>query len=181
METYLTTDRLVLRRFTDADADDLFALHNDPGVMRFLNGGKPTPREVIVRETLPAFVASGFFAAVEKSTGAFAGWFHLRAARGGSPDEPELGYRLHQAYWGRGFATEGSLALIDKAFAELGARRVFAQTMAVNLGSRRVMEKCGLRHVRTFFGDWPDVIDGSEEGEVEYELLRADWEALRAG
>lgn len=181
VETYLTTDRLVLRRFTDADADDLVALHNDPAVMRFLNGGRPTPREVIVRETLPAFAASGFFAAVERATGLFTGWFHLRAPQGGASDEPELGYRLHRAYWGRGYATEGSLALIDKAFGELGARRVFAQTMAVNLGSRRVMEKCGLRHVRTFFADWPDVIDGSEEGEVEYELLRADWEARRAG
>ncbi|MFG3438469.1 GNAT family N-acetyltransferase [Nonomuraea sp. NPDC047897] len=181
MDTYLTTDRLVLRRFTDADADDLVALHNDPAVMRFLNGGRPTPREVIVRETLPAFMASGFFAAVERSGGAFTGWFHLRTPRGGAPDEPELGYRLHRAYWGRGYATEGSLALIDKAFGELGARRVFAQTMAVNHGSRRVMEKCGLRHVRTFFADWPDVIDGSEEGEVEYELLRAGWEARRPG
>lgn len=179
MEIYLTTDRLVLRRFTDADADDLVALHNDPAVMRFLNGGRPTPREVIVHETLPAFAASGFFAAVERATGLFTGWFHLRAAQGGASDEPELGYRLHRTHWGRGYATEGSLALIDKAFGELGARRVFAQTMTVNRGSRRVMEKCGLRHVRTFFPDWPDVIDGSEEGEVEYELLRADWEARR--
>ncbi|WP_113703187.1 GNAT family N-acetyltransferase [Nonomuraea lactucae] len=177
METCLTTGRLVLRRFTGDEADDLFALHNDPDVMRYLNGGRPIPREVIVRDTLPAFVRSGFFAAVERSAGGFAGWFHLRVPEGGAPDEPELGYRLHKAFWGMGYATEGSLALIDRAFRELGARRVFARTMAVNLGSRRVMEKCGLRHVRTFFEDWPDVIEGSEQGEVEYELLRGDWAA----
>ncbi|HEX4816952.1 MAG TPA: GNAT family N-acetyltransferase, partial [Nonomuraea sp.] len=102
-----------------------------------------------------------------------------RPAAGGPADEPELGYRLHRRAWGKGYATEGSRALIDKAFGELGARRVFAQTMAVNLRSRRVMEKCGLRHVRTFFADWPEVIDGSEHGEVEYELLRADWRSRR--
>ena len=55
--------------------------------------------------------------------------------------------------------------------------RVVAETMAVNLGSRRVMEKCGLTLVRTFHQDWPDAIEGSEHGDVEYALTRADWEA----
>jgi RimJ/RimL family protein N-acetyltransferase len=41
------------------------------------------------------------------------------------------------------------------------------------------MAKCGLRHVRTFFEDWPEAIEGSEHGDVEYELLRDDWEAGR--
>ncbi|MCK2219108.1 GNAT family N-acetyltransferase [Actinomadura sp. ATCC 31491] len=179
MHTYLETERLVLRRFTEQDADLLFALHNDPDVMRYLNGGKPVPREQIVEETLPRFIRSGFFAAFGKPAGDFLGWFLLRPPEGGPADEPELGYRLHKAAWGRGYATEGSLALIDKAFGELGARRVFAQTMAVNLGSRRVMEKCGLRYVRTFFEDWADPIDGAEEGEVEYEVRREDWLARR--
>ncbi|WP_433509072.1 GNAT family N-acetyltransferase [Nonomuraea sp. CA-143628] len=178
MHIYLETDRLTLRRFTETDADDLVALNNDPDVMRYLNGGKATPREVIVGEILPAFISGGhFFAAVERETGEFLGWFHLRPSKDGAEDEPELGYRLRTSCWGKGYATEGSLALIDKAFAELGARRVFAQTMAVNRGSRRVMEKCGLRFVRTFFQDWPDAIDGSDQGEVEYELLRSDWAA----
>ncbi|HEX4816842.1 MAG TPA: GNAT family N-acetyltransferase, partial [Nonomuraea sp.] len=78
MPSYLETDRLTLRRFADSDADDLFALHNDPDVMRYLNGGRPTPREVIVEETLPRFVGPGFLAALERPSGAFVGWFHLR-------------------------------------------------------------------------------------------------------
>jgi RimJ/RimL family protein N-acetyltransferase len=85
----------------------------------------------------------GFWAAVEKSTGRFVGWFHLRPGDGAGPDEPELGYRLRREVWGRGYATEGSLALIDKAFTELRADRVYASTMAVNVASRRVMEKAG--------------------------------------
>ncbi|RVX40445.1 RimJ/RimL family protein N-acetyltransferase [Nonomuraea polychroma] len=177
MDVYLETDRLILRRFTESDVDDLFHLHNDPDVMRYLNGGKPTPRTMIVEETLPRFIASGYWAAIEKPSGAFLGWFHMRAPEDRPADEPELGYRLHKWTWGKGYATEGSLALIDKAFGESGARRVWAQTMTVNLGSRRVMEKCGLTYVRTFFLDWPEAIDGTEQGEVEYELLRADWEA----
>ncbi len=73
-----------------------------------------------------------------------------------------------------------SRALIDKAFTELGARRVHASTMAVNTGSRRVMEKAGhaLRpHVR--HADWPVRIEGDEEGDVEYAITRDEWEADR--
>jgi RimJ/RimL family protein N-acetyltransferase len=176
---YLETERLILRRFTESDADELFALDSDPEVMRYLNGGRPTPLEVIVERSLPALIKGGFFAALDKPEGHFLGWFHLRPAANGPADEPELGYRLHKWSWGRGYATEGSFALIDKAFAELGARRVFAQTMAVNLGSRRVMEKCGMRYVRTYQKDWPEPVEGSEQGVVVYELLRPDWEAAR--
>ncbi|MFC4007288.1 GNAT family N-acetyltransferase [Nonomuraea purpurea] len=179
MHIYLETDRLILRRFTESDADHLFELNNDPEVMRYLNGGKPTPRTTIVEETLPRLIASDFFATIEKSSGTFLGWFHLRAPKDAPADEPELGYRLHKAAWGKGYASEGSRALIDKAFLELGARRVFAQTMTVNRGSRRVMEKSGLRFVRTFHPEWDDPIEGAEEGEVEYELLRADWESVQ--
>ena len=70
--------------------------------------------------------------------------------------------------------------MIRKGFTELGARRVFAETMAVNLASRRVMEKSGLRYVRTFHEDWPDPIAGSERGEVEYALEKTAWERQEA-
>ena len=94
-------------------------------------------------------------------------------------DEPELGYRLNAAAWGQGYATEGSRALIRKAFEAFGARRVHATTMAVNVGSWRVMEKAGLRHVRSFHQPWPDKIEGEEHGDVEYALTRDEWEAER--
>jgi RimJ/RimL family protein N-acetyltransferase len=66
--------------------------------------------------------------------------------------------------------------LLDKAFAELGVDRVVASTMAVNVASKRVMEKAGLRFVRIFHQPWPDRIEGEEEGDVEYALLRSEWE-----
>jgi RimJ/RimL family protein N-acetyltransferase len=59
----------------------------------------------------------------------------------------------------------------------LGVREIVATTMAVNAGSRRVMEKAGLRYVRTVHLDWPDPLDGNEHGDVEYLLLRAGWAA----
>jgi RimJ/RimL family protein N-acetyltransferase len=87
---------------------------------------------------------------------------------------------LRREVWGRGYATEGSRALIDKAFAELGAERVYASTMVVNTGSWRVMEKAGLRYVRTFQMDWPVKIPGDEEGDVEYAIDRTQWESNRS-
>jgi RimJ/RimL family protein N-acetyltransferase len=169
MRVFLETERLILRLFTEADAGNLVRLDSDPQVMRYLTGGKPTPPEVIQNEVLPAILngSAGRWAAVERSTGEFLGWFSLRPC---APGEVELGYRLVARSWGKGYATEGARALVHKGFTELGARRVFAQTMAVNLASRRVMEKAGLNHVRTFHLEWEDPIAGAEHGEVEYEL-----------
>jgi len=185
--TYLETDRLVLRRFTPDDVDDLTALDADPEVMRYINGGRPTLREEIASSVLPRFLwyhdtslAYGFWAVEERATGAFVGWFHLRPdPDGGRADEPELGYRLRRDVWGRGYATEGARALVARAFDELGARRVWAGTMAINTASRRVMEKAGLRFVRISYGEWPERIPGDEHGDVEYALTREEWLAGR--
>jgi RimJ/RimL family protein N-acetyltransferase len=183
MRIFLETERLVLRRFTHDDVENLVELDSDPDVMRFINGGRATPRDEIENQFLPAildqyerYAGYGFWAAVEKSTERFVGWFHFRPAQGAPPGEVELGYRLRRSAWGKGYATEGSRALIRKGFAELGVQRVVASTMVVNVASRRVMENAGLTFVRTFQQPWPDYIEGEEEGDVEYALLRSEWE-----
>lgn len=87
----------------------------------------------------------------------------------------ELGYRLRRSAWGQGYATEGSRALVHRAFTELGVHNVVATTMSVNTGSRRVLEKAGLHHTRTVHLEWPEPLEGNEHGEVEYQLSRRDW------
>ena len=187
MDVFLETDRLVLRRLTMADADNLVDLDGDPDVMHFITGGRPTPRDEILHEDLPAFLdyyerfeGYGFWAAIEKSTGEFLGWFHFRPPEGGSPGEAELGYRLRKSAWGKGYATEGSRALIRKGFTELGIQRVLADTMAVHTASRRVMEKAALSLTRTFHQPWPYPIEGDEHGDVEYALTKAEWEGQQS-
>jgi RimJ/RimL family protein N-acetyltransferase len=184
---YLETDRLILRRFTEEDVDNLVELDSDAAVMRYLSGGKPTAREKIESEILPRMLdyyrrtaRYGFWAAHDKASDEFIGWFHLRPRPNRPDDGPEIGYRLRRAAWGRGYATEGSRALMDLAFREYGAHRVWAETMAVNRGSRRVMEKLGMRHLRTFHQEWPEVIAGHEHGDVEYEISRKAWEGRHA-
>jgi RimJ/RimL family protein N-acetyltransferase len=86
---------------------------------------------------------------------------------------------LRRSSWGRGYATEGALAIIDLAFESPGVERVLAETMAVHTASRRVMEKAGLHLVRSFHADWPVRIPGDEYGDVEYAIERRDWVARR--
>lgn len=186
------TARLRLRRFSAADVQCVYELDNDLEVMRYINGGTPTPREIIRDEILPvfmrwdeAFALGGFWAAEEMTTGAFVGWFSLRPTYA-TIDSVVLGYRLRRAMWGKGYATEGVRALIERGFGEWDIGRVLATTYEENLASRRVMEKVGMRLVRRFrltpdeiaradtsHSESIEVWDGDD---VEYALERYDWE-----
>ena len=183
MHIILETGRLTLRQFTEDDVDNLFGLNSDPEVMRYISGGKPTPRGKIRDEIIPFHLAVyerldrlGTWAAGSSATGEFLGWFHFRPGPGADITNIDLGYRLRRAAWNKGYATEGSRALIRMGFTELGVERVFAHTLTVNTASRRVLEKCGLIPVRTVPYEGPEVIEGSEHGDVEYALTKAAWE-----
>lgn len=171
----LETPRMTLRPVTPADRADFLALEADPEVMRYLNGGAPVPEAGLPSGDFltPRGDEPEVLAAHDRATGAFIGWFAffddgvqdgLRTA--------EIGYRLARAVWGRGLASEGVRALIDRAFDAWGFDRVRAETMAVNHGSRRVMEKSGLSHVATIFPAFTHPIPGAELGEVIYEIRR---------
>jgi RimJ/RimL family protein N-acetyltransferase len=181
----LTTPRLTIRQFTADDVDNLFNLNSDPEVMRFL--GRPAPREVLRDEIIPFHLGAyqrldrlGHWAAESASNGEFLGWFHFRPGRGGDVTNVDLGYRLRQAAWHHGYATEGSRALISMGFTDLGVQRVYGHTMTANTASRRVLEKCGLTLVHTTAYEGPDgdVVDGAEHGEVEYALTKPEWEVM---
>jgi RimJ/RimL family protein N-acetyltransferase len=194
MRILLETQRLRLRQFTAADVDHLYHLDNDPEVMRYINGGTPTSRDVIQNEILPGFCqyngrlpGFGVWAAEERVTGEFVGWFSLRLTNE-SGREAALGYRLKRAAWGKGYATEGAQALLRQSFTAWGLQRVVATTYEENMASRRVMEKVGMRLVRrfrltpedildsdTFYTESVEVWDGDD---VEYAIEKSEWEIL---
>ena len=195
-ELLLESERLILRRFTEADADNLYELDNDPDIMRFINGGIPTARNVIRILLVPGFLrydlqypGYGFWAAVEKSTGKFLGWLSFRPT-GSNPVEVTLGFRFRKAAWGKGIATEGARALIRKGFTEMGVQRVLATTYQDNLASQRVMKKIGMSLVRkfritledlenadTFHVDANDIWAGND---FEYALEKSEGERQQA-
>lgn len=181
MDTFLETDRLVLRRFTKSDTELLVELDSDPEVMRYLTGGQPTPRSRVEATVLPTFLDDytrypgfGVFPTFTKAADEFIGWFMLVPHDESGTDEAELGYRIRQAAWGKGYATEGSRELLRYGFEVRGLRRIVAETMAVNARSRRVMEKLGLRYELTYYPPFAP-IPGSEHGEVLYVLDRDEW------
>ncbi|HEY3412950.1 MAG TPA: GNAT family N-acetyltransferase [Armatimonadota bacterium] len=151
MRIHLETERLILRDFDPDDVDNLVALDADPEVRRYLDMPEPPTRHVVECVILPPILADaerrdgfGRWIILEKARDfRFIGWIHFRRAKS-DPDEIELGYRLIREAWGHGYATEASLALIEKGIREQGVTRISATALADNAASIRVMEKCGL-------------------------------------
>lgn len=198
----LRTDRLLLTPLADRHFELEVQLDSDPEVLRYIGGRARTRDEVVASHArrmaladkvdgLGYWMAFGSDGATPDSVapeheedGEFVGLMMLPSAHGpDQPDDPtvsDLGYRLVRRYWRQGLASEASRVLLRHAFETVGQRRVIAQTMAVNLGSRGVMERIGMRYVRTYFPSWDEPLPGADLGEVEYEMTRAMWTASRA-
>ena len=181
-ELVLETPRLRLRRFCVDDAEWAARLDADEEVMRFISGSVPTPCERFLAEYLPRMLKDydrgpqfGFWTAEDRKNRRPIGWFHLRPEKQ-EPFEMELGYRFQRDVWGRGLATEGSRELLRHAFAEWGVPRVVAHTLVVNLPSRRVMEKCGMRLEREFIGpaEWHHGWTEEQRRAVRYRIDAVD-------
>lgn len=180
----LHSARLTLAPLGDEHLEDEVALDADPEVMRYLTGRARTRDEVVAQhagrvERGHLVDGLGFWAGTVD--GEFVGWWIL--APGTGPDGAtvrgvaELGYRVRRVWWRRGLASEGSRLLLRHGFETLGLAAVYAETMAVNVGSRAVMAAVGLRHVRTFDGGYDDPLPGADRGEVEYRVTREEWQA----
>jgi len=198
MKLCLTTERLLLREFTDDDLDNLVELDRDPEVMRYISGGVPTARESVRIEFLPRFLRSyerepgfGIWAVLDKSAGRFLGRMSLELEHEENGRDARLGFRLRRPEWSKGYATEGSRALIEKGFLELKLARVSASTYEHNVASRRVMEKCGMRLRRRYRPTLEELAAHSSSSaaattiwagdEVEYAIERGEWYAGKPG
>lgn len=152
------TDRLILREILPTDDAGMFELDSDPEVHRYV-GGKPQThidesRKVIelVRQQYVDF-GIGRWAMIEKASGEFMGWTGLKYCtemRNGHVNYHDLGYRMIKRYWGKGYATESAIASLEYGFDIMNLGAIYAMADMNNLASRRVLEKCGLRHVNVF-------------------------------
>lgn len=147
------TSRLNLREFIRGDFHAIHAYSSDPRVTRYLFFG---PRdEDGTAEYLDGLLASQrevprtrFELAVEESaSGRLIGACDLSLIE---RDVVDLGYMLGARDWGKGFATEIALALVDAAFRDLGAERVISTVDVNNRASIRVLEKVGMRWEAVF-------------------------------
>ncbi|MEO7027522.1 MAG: GNAT family N-acetyltransferase [Caulobacteraceae bacterium] len=150
MGAMIETERLILRRWREADREPYAAMSADPEVMRWLGRGPMTRVESDAQ--LARFEASadprglGFLAAERRADGALLGYIALAPI----PVEPpvpqgwEIGWRLARPYWREGYASEGAATLLAHGFAA-GLTEVLSLTAASNLRSRAVMRRIGLR------------------------------------
>ena len=145
----LRTERLLMRRWRDADRAPFAAMNADPVVMEFLT-------KLLTREESDEFVDRiehafeergwGLWAVEVAESGVFAGFVGLWPADFDAHFTPavEIGWRLAHEHWGRGYATESAAAALDYGFRELQLREIVACTVPANTRSLAVMQRLGM-------------------------------------
>lgn len=143
----LTTERLVLRAIKDEDAEALFELRADPGVMRYI--GRPLAQTVTDAQKLidgfktvendgTAVIWGITMKGNDKLLGTICIWNlqrqHFRA---------EVGYLLHPDYWKQGILSEVMAAVLPVGFDQVGLHSIEANVSPENTASRRLLEKFG--------------------------------------
>lgn len=147
------TARLRVRPYTPADKDHFFSMSGNEDVMRYI-------RPISTREQSDAFllenIASyekapcrGRWAVDEKSTGSFVGSFAIIPIVS-QPGKIQLGYSLTPGYWGRGYATELTMAGLDYFFLTDSLPEIYGITEIPNIPSQKVLLKAGFLPAGSF-------------------------------
>ena len=151
MNIILETEQLILRELEYEDAPFIVELDADPEVMRFIGLGVPQFHELEkirkgVDRDKEGFKKNGFWlwAVQSKLNNKFMGWAGMLPFP--ETGEVEVGYRFLREYWGHGFATEITRAILKHAFETLKMKRIIAIVQPANKASVRVLEKSGLKY-----------------------------------
>lgn len=147
MHIIFQTPRLILRRFTEADAPLILALNGDPEIVKYVH--EPIlqtveqAKKILLDIILPQYKNNlGRWAIHTKNNMDFIGWCGLKYRP--ELDEIDLGYRLMQKAWGKGFATESAQYTLDHAFRNLDLKLITGRAHIENIASIKVLEKIGM-------------------------------------
>lgn len=179
--TTLRTERLLLRRWTDADREPFAAMNADPAVMRHMQGPMTRERSDDFIDRIEAHWEDrgwGLWAAEVPGSAPFVGYVGLWPAEYLAPGMVEVGWRLMSEHWGQGYATEAAHAALRLGFNDAGLAEIVSFTVPQNVRSWRVMERIGL--IRDPSGDfdhprvdpvaYPQLVR-----HVFYRLSREEW------
>lgn len=166
---YIETPRMIVRDFTPVDAGGLHAIFGDAETMKNCEPAYGFEKTV---EFLHSFCIGrrGALAAVERGSGALVGYILFKEFE---EEVYEIGWIFNRNYWRRGFAFESCKAVIDYAFTELRAHKIFAEAIdgvkSVGLMKKLGMQSEGVQRSQTRDndGNWADL--------YFYGLLREDW------
>jgi len=140
------TKRLIVRQYVfDVDAEGFFLLNGDEEVMRYIRPAKTREEcDVFLKEILTSAEANpgmGRWAAIEKKSGIFIGSFAIIPIE--NTNDIQLGYALLKKYWGKGFASELTMAGLEYYFSTTSAEKIYALAETPNTASHRVLLKNG--------------------------------------
>jgi len=175
----LETDRLVLRPFEPGDLDALFDIHSRADVARYLYWEPRTREQVravlktkIERAAIRVEGDSVSLAACVKESGELIGDLTI-FWRKAEDRTAEIGFIVHPAHQGRGYATEAGRALLRLTFEDLGCHRVIGRLEARNGASARVLERLGMRREAHFVEN--EFVKGEWQSEIVYAILDREW------
>ena len=179
------TARLHLRQWRDADRAPFAAMNADPRVREFfyptILARTESDRMVDICQAHIEQRGWSFWAVETLATHQFIGFVGLGVPSHALPFLPcvEIGWRLAQAHWGQGYATEAARAALEVGFGQLAIEEIVAFTAAPNLRSSAVMAKLGMQPDGRF--EHPAVPVGHALREhLLYRLSRERWQALAA-
>jgi RimJ/RimL family protein N-acetyltransferase len=180
----IETERLYLRPFLPGDLDALVAIHGDPEVVRYLYfdvRGREELRGVLTEKARRIVLNKAGdtlnLAAVLRDTSELVGDVTL-FWRSEEHRQGEVGYILHPAHGGRGYATEATHALLRVGFEDLGLHRIYGRLDARNTASARVLERVGMRREAHFVEN--EQVKGVWTDELVYAMLAREWRLRRA-
>ena len=150
--------RLAFRLMNQQDGEYLYQLDQDPEVMKYINGGKPTTRTELQEIFLPRLKAYtnpdkgwGLWMVTTLGSDQYLGWILARPMYffdpqlAGQPQNLELGWRFKQACWGQGYAVEAARAVVEGLTQQTQVERFTALADTANSRSIKVMDKLGMQ------------------------------------
>lgn len=153
------TKKLILREITLEDTGAMFDLNSNPLVHEYL-GKNPIScihkarRDIDYIRMQYEKYGIGRWAAIEKSSGDWIGWTGLKMnfekEVNGHTNFYDIGYRFMPAYWGKGYATESSIAARNYFFKHYPGQKLCGMAELENGASCRVLEKIGLKRKEDF-------------------------------
>jgi len=180
----LDTERLRLRQWIASDLVPFAKMNADPHVMEFFPARLDRQASDALAGRIEAKIAErgwGLWAAEARATGEFIGFIGLQPPLDQLPCSPcvEVGWRLAQPYWGKGFATEGARAALRFGYEKLGLDEIVSFTVPANRRSRAVMERLGMHEDKAGMFEHPSIAPGSPlRLHCLYRLSRKRWSEL---
>ena len=177
----LETNRLILRKILPSDTADMYDYSSRPETSRYLLWSphanlKYTKKYIAYLQTAYRNEEFFDFGLVDKESGKMIGTCGFTDFDMDN-NSAEIGYVLHPDFWGKGFAKEAILRVMAFGFAELHLHRITAKIMTGNSASKRVAEKCGMRHESTHLESM--MIKGNYETIDEYAILAKEFYGKR--